>query len=316
MALCGCEPTGDIDAPPIGGPNPPGEQAPQTDRISQLASASTDVLFVIDNSSSMGPHQETLNAQLPAFLTAMQGGEVDFHVGVISTDMSDSAHSGRLQEDPWSHLLFVDPGVSEPIPVLQRMAELGVSGSPNEQGRAAIYTALATLADADNAGFARDDASISIVVISDEDDYSGESLIALPDFIAWLSNYKPNLEMVNFNSIVGPTGGCWGTVEAGEQYIAVTDAVGGVPSSICDSDWDDAILELGQQSAGLETEFFLSAIPVELGVVVWVEEGGTRTDFVADLDYIYDRTRNSIAFTYYVPPAGAEVFIQYELLTN
>ncbi len=298
-------------------PNPPDLSTPvKTDRIVQTTVPSVDVLWVIDNSCSMSEEQTDLATNFPNFMNFFVDSGLDYHVGVTSTDMEDFAHRGKLQPDPWSGLKYIDPTVAEPVPVFQRMADLGTWGAYDEKGRAAAYSALETRADTDNAGFAREDAYLSIVVISDEDDYSGTTPISLPDFKTWLSNEKPNLDMLSFSSIVGPIGGCPSSYEAGEEYLDVTAAVGGIEWSICDPNWDQVLEELGMQAAGLRREFFLSEIPVEDSIVVWVEDDGTRTEFVIGLEYDYDRSRNSISFSSFVPNPLAEIFVEYEVLAG
>jgi hypothetical protein len=49
-----------------------------------------DILFMIDNSSSMSSMQQKLVAQIPAFLTILQGAAqplTDFHIAVVSSDL-------------------------------------------------------------------------------------------------------------------------------------------------------------------------------------------------------------------------------------
>jgi hypothetical protein len=87
--------------------------------------------------------------------------------------------------------------------------------------------------------------------------------------------------------------------------------------SICSSDWSTVLDELGMQAAGLKREFFLSQLPVEDSIEVWVVyEGVTYTFQEGSCDdcYTYNAARNSITFNTYVPDPLAEVFIDYDVL--
>ncbi len=314
----GCvEYTFDPDASVIGEPNPPDLSTPvQVDRIVQTTVPAVDVLWVIDNSCSMSEEQEALTTNFPKFMQFFVDSGLDYHVGVTSTDMDDWAHRGKLQPDPWSGIKYIDAEVAEPVPVFQRMADLGTFGAADEKGRAAAYNGLEVLAATDNAGFTRDDAYLSVVVISDEEDYSGTNPISLPDYIDWMLNFRQSSDMVSFSSIVGQatSGNCaW---EEGSEYNAVTDAIGGIKWDICDNNWDQVLEALGMQAAGLRREFFLSEVPVADSIEVWIEEDGNRIEFEAGLDYQYDRSRNSILFASFVPNPLSEIFIEYEVLAG
>ena len=45
-----------------------------------------DVLFVIDNSGSMGPHQLKLNLGAAALFEQLDAGELDYRIGFTTTD--------------------------------------------------------------------------------------------------------------------------------------------------------------------------------------------------------------------------------------
>src|SRR5690606_32111696 len=97
-----------------------------------------------------------------------------------------------------------------------------------------------------NAGFYREEASLAVVVISDEDDWS---LMPIGEFETWFSSLKPDPEMLSFSAIVGDEVGDYGTCEtaaqAGVDYLYLTRAFGGVEWSICDEDWAPALDQLG-----------------------------------------------------------------------
>jgi hypothetical protein len=159
----------------------------------------TDILFVIDNSSSMAEEQEGIARELPAFVEALkEGGGIaqDFRVGVITTSVYRRVlfqgqeqvryyedQSGRLQPVPDASGQATDEHFiegSDPFLVekFRRLVEQGTDGSgqesPFEAVNLAVSEPLATkaLSEGGNAGFLRDGARLLVVVVSDEEDCS------------------------------------------------------------------------------------------------------------------------------------------------
>jgi hypothetical protein len=298
-------------------PNPPDLSAvTKEDRIVQVTVPSVDVLWVIDNSCSMTEEQQALSDNFGKFVQYFVGSGLDYHIGVVSTDWDNESgdHRGKLQVSGGKK--WIDDTTADPEGIFKDMAVLGTWGSAYEKGRAQAYGAIELLGDSFNSGFYREDAFLAIVSISDEDDYSGNTPVGLNEFISWLDNLKPAEDMVSFSSIVGPEGGCSTAIETGDEYLAVTRAIGGIEWSICDPNWDQVLEELGMQAAGLKREFYLSEVPVVESVQVRVEEAGDELKFERDVDWEYLRSRNSIRFFSYVPNPLSEVFITYDVLSG
>ena len=168
------------------------------------ASEAVDILFVVDNSSSMLPNQAQLVRSFPRLVEALRlnrlGGELpDVRVGVISTDLGarDSpadckpfpGDGGRLRRltgelvsaaQPWLAYNKGTTNVAGPqsMSPLERfkvgfstLARLGSMGCSYEQP---LESALRALDPAKkiNPGFIRPDALLAVVFISNEDDCS------------------------------------------------------------------------------------------------------------------------------------------------
>ena len=117
----------------------------------------------------------------------------------------------------------------------------------------------------------------------------------------------------------GISGRCEGGLLQGSSGLGVetlTREVGGIDWPICDGDWATVLEDLGVQVAGLQREFYLSAVPVEDTLTVWVDVDGEREDFTEGADFDYSRTRNSVRFRQYVPEPQAQVFVEYEPLAE
>lgn len=301
--------------------NPP-DLSPErhTDAITQVTVPAVDVLFVIDNSCSMEEEQRALRQSFPEFMRYFTGSGLDYHVGVVSTDMDRSNRSaGILIGDSSGTDAYIDASYSEADAVdsFSDRASLGTLGSGTEKGKDAAWAALVTNANAENAGFYRQDADLSIIVISDERDQSTD--VSVNEFINWALGLKPD-GAVYFSSIVGPSpNGCNsanGNAEAGIGYLEVTERVGGIEWSICESDWSDLLAELGLLAAGLKHEFFLSLVPVVDTIEVSVTTpDGSEVDFAPE-DWTYSGVRNSITFVSYLPEPLSVVHITYDVLAS
>ena len=322
LALVGCGNEYDIvnSNAGLGRYNPPNLAAvTQEDVIVQVTIPSVDVLWVIDDSCSMAEEQASLTSNFGAFMTYFVESGLDYHVGVVSTDMMATSHKGKLETHNGTTYIDNTFTQEEAVQSFSQRAKLGTMGSADEKGIEAAYTALTSLSTTYNAGFYREEAALSVIVISDEDDYSSRGV--QQEMLSWLGEAKPDLEMVSFSSIVGPDLGngrtCSSAIEPGAAYINITNTVGGIEWGICNSDWSSVLTELGLQAAGLKREFFLSQVPVEESInVMVIDTEGTEWGFAPEDDYVYSRARNSITFNSFIPDPLSEIIIDYEVLAD
>jgi len=296
--------------PGFGIPNPrPLEEQTQADRLVQVTVPTVDILWVIDNSCSMGPEQTSLAENSPIFLNYFLGSGLDYHIGTVSTDMFNTGESGKLI-DAGGGLLWLDPDTPDPDPKFRTLIELGNGGGWPEKGLDAAYVALEERGDGFNSGFERDISGLHMIAISDEYDHSEQ--ISAEEFSDWLTNRRPE-GGVSFSSI-SPLGTCpegWGN---GTSYHEVTDTVGGVKWNVCNDDWGPLLEALALQASGSRIEYFLSELPVIETIEVWVVQDGVTLTMDMDEEYTYDETRNSVRFVEFVPEALAEVWVEYTTL--
>jgi hypothetical protein len=290
----------------------------QEDRIVQVTTPQVDVLFAIDNSCSMAEEQAALTDNFDLFMQFFLQSGLDYHVGVISTDMADPQHQGKLRES--RGLRFIDSETEDPTDVFRSMAQMGTSGSGDERGRESIYEAVERKKNGFNKDFIRERGSLHIVIISDEDDHSGTNPIGRNEFAEYLLDLKPNPDNVSFSSIVHPesfsNGGVFGDEEPGAEYLWITRSVGGIEWDIRTEDWGTVLELLGVQASGLKREFFLSQLPVEGSIEVTVLYEGVVFGFTEGDQWVYDPSRNSVRFLEYVPEALAEVYVTYDVLAS
>lgn len=182
-----------------------------------------DILFMIDNSSSMFSMQQKLVAQIPAFLSTLQSAAqplTDFHIAVVSSDMgapgdltgsigcTAEGDHGVFQSQPRGDCqATLDPGATFISNVggvanytgtlndaLACITPLGSNGCGFEHQLASVVRALGAdgqPAPAANAGFLRRDAELVIFLLTNEDDCSAPAdtkLFSLNDQSQDLSN--------------------------------------------------------------------------------------------------------------------------------
>jgi hypothetical protein len=191
-------------------PNPPPDPGPDPGARTARYLASNrnvDLLFLIDDSSSMRLSQANLERNFPALMTALKnlpGGLPNIHIGVISSDMGAGDGSvASCDSSGGKHGIFqytarglcpatnLAPGATyisdvEGVrnytgsleDVFTCIAALGESGCGFERPFAAITRALGAdghLPPPENQGFLRPDAYLAIVMITNEDDCSATS---------------------------------------------------------------------------------------------------------------------------------------------
>ncbi len=336
LALVACNSENDFISPP--GP-PPNSQPPETenpiqeDRIVQAVEPKVDVLFIVDNSSSMGDEQQALQANFPEFMTYFVGSGLDYHIGMIATDVQQNQYSGKLRQA--MGVRNIDTDTENPHAVFQGMTNtLGVISGSNESGRAAAYMALEIERDNFNAGFYRPEAELHLIFVSDTFDNSNSP--SHPEFMQWAANLKSRPSLVTMHAIVqllnDPS--CAGFARPGVDYMDYAQTTGGMMFSICEEDWAPGIEELSLQTSGLKQGFFLTRVPVfdpDLLLEIFVRYTNESNQEITlgfdicmagdeieneDCRVVYNTGRNSVTFLDFTPPPKSEVLATYYISEN
>ena len=307
-----------LDGPGYGQLNPLSLDNPtQLDRIIQASSPEVDVLWIVDNSCSMYDEQQAIVNNLRAFIDFFLDSGLDYHLGVVSTDMDAVTHQGRLREVAGHR--WIEPNTPSPVGTFGQMVQLGTLGSTTERGREASFSALETHANGYNQGWYRRRATLHQIVVSDEDDSSSELAVPLQEFGTYLLGLKPEQDMVTWSSIVTPPNcspSC-GDGSPGLAYLTLSREVGGISWDIRTQDWSGLLQELGMVASGTSREFFLSRLPDEDTIEVWsVDPDGDEDTWREGAEWLYDRKRNSVSFVDRIPGPLEEVFIEYTPLAS
>jgi hypothetical protein len=211
-----------------------------TTKYYQKVNNELDLLFMIDDSSSMTSMQQKLLVQLPTFMQALQnpqtGSLPSLHVAVVSQDMgapSDvdirctvSGKDGVFQSAPEGTCTattltpgatFISdadgmPNFTDPIgTVFQCIGLLGAKGCGFEHQLAAIDRALGADGSpppSENANFLRPEAYLGIVMLTNEDDCSAPSDTTIYAENGHQQNImNPDGPVANYRCNGGPRGG-------------------------------------------------------------------------------------------------------------
>lgn len=272
--------------------------------------AQMDVLWVVDNSLSMREEQEKLGRNFPRFISILDKFDIDYHVGVISTDMDRPDHRGKLLGNP----KVITPSTAGSTAAFARNVNVGTGGNGNEQGFYAAARALTgDVHKGPNGGFLRINAPLAFIFVSDEDDYSPGRV---EYYARVLGNVKGvgNERMIRAFAIVGhPDTQCGQMRSAGERHLNLVEAMGGMAGDICADDFGATLEDVGKAAIEAFRRFPLSGAPDPVeSLKVTVDGDEVRKD--ASRGWSYDGEANAVVFAGdYVPPSGAIVEVAYKV---
>jgi len=274
LIACGPTPTrpdgDDVDAPITTDstvvPNPDGEPGPGCQAI--------DVLFVIDNSGSMGQEQTNLIANFPGFISVLDASGLDYRVAVTTTgrDYSytmtlpigggvpmsqDGGDNGSMLKTAAMTKRWIDKVDPDVSGTFSTLANVGTDGPSDEMPLSAMRDAFEErMTDGTNQGFHRPDALLAIVFLTDEEDCSYELPVTLgftqslcssqmepvDNYLSFLDQYTGNRTRWAVAAIAGPgPGACssdFGSAAAAsrlKQFVQQT-GTNATMSSICEGD--------------------------------------------------------------------------------
>jgi len=255
----------------------------------------------------MYQEQNTLAANFSSFVSIIQSQNVDYQIGVVSTDVGDN---GALQ----GSIPIITPATPDPAQEFAANVNLGTHGSGWEKGMDSAWLALqpGILASGGlNAGFLRPLAGLRIIFVSDEND-SSNSLSGVPAYVSFYQGLKGDPAMVVTSDITGGVTGCQGRggyASLGSDYIAATNLTGGISASICDSNWSGIMNNLAWMSVSLSDSFgLMEPNPIPNTIVVYLD------GVIVNTGWVYDAFNNAIIFDVdHIPPDQTQVDIEYAI---
>lgn len=211
--------------------------------IKLIFKPTVDILFVIDDSGSMGAHQLNLSANIDLFTNGLGKTQIlDYHIGVTTTDFRGRL-SGALKGSP----LVVDKNTPDGLIRLRSNLLVGTSGDGTESVFKPTIDALSepNLSGA-NKGFYRQDAYLALVYVTDAHDQSNMQASDVYNFLMNLKEW--DRERIITYGVIVPSGedNCDRdedrTPITTEEFLHITK---GISFSLCDPDFGKRLAEIG-----------------------------------------------------------------------
>lgn len=286
-----------------------------------------DVLLVVDDSSSMGSYQDRLGESFNDFISWFVKGNVDYHIAVTTTDDGndptiDAPARGR----------FVGPIITSKLDaasaadLFQREVRVGVDGSGVEVGLKGAWLALTDEALSEQStAFLREDAALSVVFVSDEED---SSPWPVNDYLNAFFELKGSRDRDAFNASALTITDVATCAEPsaqysspGTRYVDLAVQTGGISADLCDADFAHIVGDLSLANSRTKDIFLLSEEPDAATFEVVEELDGTETELPCDDGaYRYQRVTSdgtespAIVFSLdHLPPPGSTLSIHYLL---
>jgi hypothetical protein len=311
------------------------------DRYVQGENPVVDILFVIDNSTSMAVAQAQLSLAFPTMVSVLQALQADWQAGIISTDMTDPGQRGRLLPLDNLGTRLLTATTPDGIQAFQNALIMGTEGSQLERAFSAAWESMKPpIASHENVGFPRDGARLVMIFLSDEDDCSDEGallaegsaacvaqaqlLVPVEDFLARFLSTREHAIDLSFHAIIetgnqGEFSGCEGN-SPGTRYMELVGLTGGSIHPICE-DMNSSLEDIGLQAAGRRRAFPVTRIPDDFNLEVRVAapaeplgvEGNLVTPDRTEVDgWSYRADTNMVHFWgTSVPPPGAQIILSY-----
>jgi len=301
------------------------------DSFFQVEAGEVDVLLVVDNSCSMQPYQQELSEHFDYFLTYFIEGDVDYQIGVVTTSVTEPIAGGTCSESDVAAVpdagelvdgIYITSDDDNGEEIFSDLVSVGICGSGYEMGLESAFRAVSSLADTTNAGFLREEAYLSIIFVSDEEDASPQGV---NDYINAFREVKGQRSRDVFNAsslVVTDEEECTASQLASgatqsERYVDVAEQTEGVIGNICAEDFTSIVTELSLASSRLTDTFYLSQLPAASSLVVGID-GEEITCDTGEWTYVLGEYEGEPAGTIvfdreHMPPPSSRITAVYDL---
>lgn len=228
-----------------------------------LVAKKIDILWVIDNSGSMKTSQDNLASNFQSFIARFNQYNYDFHMAVTTTEAWEKQFNANslksrikdgavLQKSPLiethSGVFVMDKNTADMSNVFATNIKQGTLGNGDERAFESFKQALL---DPWNVDFRRDDAFLAVIIVSDEEDFSGSTTqfenasTTYPvqnyvDFLETYTNSSVNGKNYSVNAIFVDSADCKTQLSTdgfqrkiSTRLPALVDLTGGVKASLC-----------------------------------------------------------------------------------
>lgn len=230
-----------------------------------------------------------------------------------------------------NHDLFLTRDTEGPAEIFAEMVAQGTSGTGLEMGLEAARLALSEpLLSGENAGFVREEANLSVLVVSDEEDSSPDPVDDYLNDMSWVKGEDAFRDHSRFNlsGVVGDTppefdgepscSSANGNATYGSRYVYAANATEGLLESICAEDFAPIVENLGLTLSGLIAEFALSRVPdidsLKVSLYAEADESTKLQDLTLGTEFSYDEVENSLVFDLgFLPDSQQYILAEYRV---
>ncbi len=302
-----------------------------------------DVLFVVDNSGSMKASQTSLAQNFPSFINYFKAKGYDFKIAITTSDAyygeqfvnagcslcnaqqtQFRASSDATNGIPLRVLTNSTPNLEN---VFKANVQVGINGSGDERSFSSFKAALGSSL---NVGFHRSDAYLSVILVSDADDFSHDdidlnesyaqpTLHAITTYVDFLKSFTGGFPTRDFSvSTIGVLDdACKTQLSSGgerkisNRYMELSDSTGGTKNSLC-APFDTVLNNITASIASnTQAQFQLSRSPVVSSIRVIVD--GIVVPQSDTNGWTYNSTIRTITIHgTYSPQAGSNITINFD----
>ena len=269
----------------------------------QAKDGKVDILWVIDDSGSMGDEQKALAYNFDVFIHEFLEKNIDFKMAITTTDGSSYKNGRSVCDFRVLDATAANTNESKFVKDFASCIKVGTRGSGREQGLQTSESFVSRYIE----NWMRSDAYLVVVYVSDEEDQSSKSVQAYVDNFKGL---KKTSGLIKLYSIVTEkkTSNRWETI--GSRYLAASEETGGSTAHI-KNDFYQVLREMGGKIVNLIDSFALSNQPYEDKVEVKVNGSAISSG------YTYDNQSRSIKFVEgKVPNEGSKIEVSYAIQTQ
>lgn len=257
--------------------------------------AMLDILWVVDNSGSMGVFQQNLSTNISHFINVFVASGADYNMAVITTDW-------------YMFSSFVDSNSGISPSGLSAMIMVGLNGSGHETGIEMARLALSIGNAAPGGEFFREEASLIVIFVSDERDHGPN----WANYISFFDSIKEPGSFMPYGVIGDVPDGCtylWNNYnrssDAGYGYWDLIDHYGGKWFSICAPDWGAQLQQLASNVTNRRTFLLDETDPIENTIEVKVNGQNNS-------NWTYDPVVNGVIFDEdHIPDEGQTIEVNY-----
>lgn len=291
---------------------------------SALYNNKVDVVFMVDDSSSMSDHQNRLSSTIPDLISKLLSLKLDLHIAVVTSNMA-----GNLNGKPADGGTFIGSpryltnSTANLVSVLSARIKVGEGGSNNERGMESLVTALsAPYIINEGVGFLRQDAYLVMIALTDEEDNSvvpGGSSQALTYYEHFFDQLKPQtvtgvknwtMNVIGKLSLSAPCSSFSASGSVSEPYMSLATYSGGIKTSLCTNDLTNAVANIKARLIEIITDYRLNKIPNISTIRVLLNGASVPRSTANGWDYI--SSINAIRFYgSYIPKADANVRVDF-----